>query len=67
MAAKTAKKDLKGMKVRKLDGKTVKPTLFNGKAAGQGKYLSGEVDGIIVVDQNGRPIPFRSIGSMEVL
>jgi len=51
-------------KVRKLGEKLVKMVLYNGKAIGHGKYFTGEVDGQLVLDANGKPVPLRSIGEL---
>jgi len=48
-----------------LDGKVVKNVLYNGKHADHGKYFAAEVDGVLLLDENGKPIPFRSTGKLE--
>lgn len=69
MAAKgsTAKIIDFNARVRKLDGKVVKACLYNGHAIGHGKYFAAEVEGKLVVDKNGKPVPFRSCGRLEPL
>lgn len=62
--ASTGKNVNPNARVRKLDGKVVKPCLFNGRAAGLGSYYAGEVDGKLVVDAGGRPVPFRKVGAL---
>lgn len=59
MAAKTAnnKGSDSNARVRKLDGKLVIPTLF-------GKYMAGMVDGALVLDSSGKPLPLRQIGQL---
>lgn len=42
-------------------GKELKPVLYVGYSTGNGKYLSGAIDGEIVVDSAGKPMPFNSI------
>ena len=42
-------------------GKELKPCLYDGRAVGRGKYLSGSVDGDIVTDESGKPIPYLQI------
>lgn len=42
-------------------GKELKPAMYVGTSVGQGKYLSGAVDGVLVCDHNGKPLPYRSI------
>lgn len=60
-----AKKD--GQFIRRLNGKDVKATMYNGKHAGHGKYMAGEVDGKLVADSSGKPLPLSSIGKLEPL
>ena len=33
--------------------------------AGHGNYMAGQIDGVTVEAANGRPIPFRQIGTVE--
>jgi hypothetical protein len=47
-----------------LGDKVVKPVLYCGGNAGHGTYLAGHVDGVTVEDVKGKPIPFRSIGTL---
>ena len=47
---------------RRLDGKEVVPVLYYGKPIGYGKYISGSVNGELVCDANGKPVPYRLIG-----
>lgn len=64
-AAKTgAKKKNYTGRVRMLDGKVVKPVLYNGKSAGLGKYFAGAVNEQLVCDENGKPYYFREIGQL---
>ena len=49
-------------RIRMLGDKVVRPILYCGGNAGHGTYLSGQVDGVTVVDANDKPMPFRSIG-----
>lgn len=45
-----------------VEGKTVVPVLYAGKNAGHGKtYMTGSIDNKLVIDSNGRPIPYKSI------
>ena len=53
-----------GQRTRMLDDKVVKATLYFGKHAGHGKYMAGTVDGELVCDENGKPIPLRMIGKL---
>lgn len=64
-AAKTgANKNSNTLRVRKLNGKVVRPVLYNGRAIGHGSYLAGEVDNQLVMDGD-RPLPLREIGTLE--
>lgn len=63
-APKSTAKKQEGQKVRMLDGKVVKPVLYIGRAVGHGKYFTGEVDGKLVCDDSGKPLPFRQIGEL---
>jgi hypothetical protein len=42
-------------------GKEMKPCLYIGKLVGQGKYMSGHVDGDVIRDSQGKPIPYHQI------
>ena len=42
-------------------GKELKPCLYDGRSIGNGKYMSGSIDGDLIVDDQGRPMPFHSI------
>jgi len=56
-----------GNKVRQLDGVEVKPVKYHGKGAGHGIYMTGEVNGNLVCDAKGKPIPLKSIGKVDYL
>jgi len=44
----------------------VVPTLYDGHFAGHGgQYMSGAVDGKLVNDKNGKPLPLRQIGILR--
>ncbi len=49
---------------RELDGQVVKPALF--MKSGHSRHFGGMGDGELVVDQNDKPIPFGSIGKLEL-
>jgi hypothetical protein len=49
---------------RILDGQPVKAVLYNGRAAGMGKYFTGEVNGKLICDSQGRPLPISEIGQL---
>lgn len=64
--AKTgSNKNKSTLRIRKLDGKVVRAVLYNGKHSGNGKYFAGEIDGVLVLNEAGVPIPLREIGSLE--
>ena len=42
-------------------GKELKPCLYDGRAVGKGKYMTGTIDGNVIEDALGCPIPLRSI------
>ena len=40
--------------------------LYDGHNAGQGgSYMSGSVNGELVVDENGKPLPLKQIGILQ--
>lgn len=63
--AKTGSGKKTPRKVRMFNGKLVKNVLYNGKAVGHGKYFAAEVDGELLLDADGKPVPFRSTGTLE--
>jgi hypothetical protein len=66
MAAPKSSSDKVHGRLRKLNGKVVKPVLFNGRAVGGGKYMAGEVDGkLVMIDGTDIPAKLRSIGTLE--
>jgi hypothetical protein len=48
-----------------LDGKIVKPVLYAGRHEGHGTYMAGAIEGELVLDKNGKPLPFKSIGILS--
>jgi flavin-dependent dehydrogenase len=50
--------------VRRIGKEPVKPVLYNGRGVGHGKYLTGEVNGDIILDANGVPLRLRQIGEL---
>lgn len=52
---------------RMLDGQEVRPTLYAGSSIGQGNYMSGTVNDELVRDSNGKPVPLRGIGKLQVV
>lgn len=47
---------------RMLDGQPVRAVLYNGKSIGHGKYFTGEVNGKLICDESGKPMPITDIG-----
>ena len=35
--------------------------MYRGSTAGKGNYVAGMVDGVMVADDTGKPIPFRNL------
>jgi len=53
---------------KRINGEVCKPVLFAGKHAGYGTYMAGVVNGEMVVDSKGKPIPYKQIrGDAKVL
>jgi hypothetical protein len=46
---------------RYYQGKEMKPCLYIGKLVGKGRYMSGSIDGQIIMDEQGNPMPFHAI------
>jgi hypothetical protein len=42
-------------------GQEFKPCLYDGRAVGKGKYMTGAINGDVIVDAQGKPMTFRSI------
>lgn len=42
-------------------GKELKAVMYVGTSVGKGRYLSGAVDGELVCDPQGKPLPYRII------
>lgn len=47
------------------ENKIVTPIWYGGSRVGHGNYMAGQIDGVTVEAANGRPIPFRQIGTVE--
>lgn len=44
------------------EGKKVKPALYVGSAVGHGRYIAAQDEGgKLIVDREGRPIPYREL------
>lgn len=64
--SKTAKASLgdKGISGKRMyNGKEVRPVLYVGRQIGQGKYMTGMVDGALVTDAKGLPMRLSRIGT----
>ena len=46
------------------NGEIVRPVLYDGRATGHGKFFAAAI-GDKMIEQNGRPVPFRSIGKVQ--
>jgi len=46
---------------KRINGELCKPVLFAGKHMGYGTYMAGAVNGEMVVDSKGKPIPYKQI------
>lgn len=64
MAITAANKKLENLRVRKYNGKLSIPCLYNGRGIGHGKYFAAWVDNALVLDENGRPIPYHQLGEV---
>ncbi|TFH09133.1 MAG: hypothetical protein E4H14_05055 [Candidatus Thorarchaeota archaeon] len=62
--AKTAIKKIEGLRKWMLDDKEIKPVLYVGRAVGHGRYFACMVDGVMVLDNDGVPVPFRQLGQL---
>ena len=56
---KSNKRDRVPTRQRSYEGKKVTPVAYSGSSAGYGNYMAAKVDGVTILDENGRPIPFR--------
>lgn len=50
--------------VRKLGDKVVKTCLYNGASCGHGKYFAAMIDDQLVLDEMGKPVPYRKCGAL---
>ena len=48
-------------KKRFYKGQEVRASLYVGRAVGQGTYMSAAINNELICDENGKPLPFRSI------
>tara|TARA_Y100000592_G_scaffold71323_1_gene110994 strand:+ start:1953 stop:2150 length:198 start_codon:yes stop_codon:yes gene_type:complete len=59
--ARTVGRSTKKNSYRVRDGKEVRPAKYYGKHVGHGSYMAGTIDGELVVDSSGKPIPYKQI------
>jgi hypothetical protein len=43
----------------------VTPAWYHGSREGHGNYMTGQMNGITVCDDTGKPVPFRQIGELK--
>ena len=48
-------------KKRFYKGQEIRPTLYIGRAVGLGTYMSAAINGELICDEQGKPMPFRNI------
>ena len=60
LSRKSNKRDKTPTRRRLYEGKTVSPVSYWGSAVGNGNYTAGMVNGVTVLDERGKPIPFRN-------
>ena len=46
---------------KKKDGIDIKPVYYYGKLVGNGAYFAGQLNNQLICDNNGIPIPYKSI------
>ena len=46
---------------RLYEGKVVTPVKYRGAEAGKGNYVAAMLDGVIVEDESGKPIPYHDL------
>ena len=63
---KVEKKSNAGTKKRYVGGNIVTHTLYDGHSIGHGgSYMTGSVEGELVKDKNGKPLPLKTIGILK--
>lgn len=58
----TANSAKQQQRIRVLDGKTVKPTLYDGQ---YGKYMAATINDQILRSDSGRPIEYKNAGKLQ--
>jgi len=64
MAAAKTQTQKGTQRVRKLDGQVIRSVLYNGRAAGHGRYFAAELNGQLLLDDTGRPLQYREVGEL---
>ena len=59
--SRPAGRSVKKNSYRGRNGKEVRPVKYFGKNSGHGTYMAGSIDGQLVTDSTGRPIPYKAI------
>ena len=59
--SRPAGRAVKANSYRVRNGKEVRPVKYFGKNSGHGTYMAGSIDGLLVTDSTGRPIPYKAI------
>jgi|7_EtaG_2_1085326.scaffolds.fasta_scaffold159113_2 hypothetical protein len=62
---KSNKRDKDFGRRRYVGDKIAVPVKYYGRGAGHGNYLAGKVDGDLVRDSTGRPLPWREVGVLK--
>lgn len=52
------------VRVRMLEGQKVQMCLYNGRAVGHGKYYAAMINNELLLDQDGKPLPFHGVGEL---
>lgn len=64
MAAPKTQAQKGTQKRRMLGDQPVRAVLYNGRSIGNGKYMAAEVNGQLVLDENGCPAQYRVTGTL---
>lgn len=56
-----ARRGMSNDNYKRINGEVCKPVLYAGKHMGFGTYMAGVVNGEMVVDSKGKPIPYKQI------
>lgn len=64
MAAPKTQAQKGTQKRRMLGDQVVRAVLYNGRSIGQGKFMAAEVNGQLVLDDQGQPAQYRQTGTL---